>query len=185
VVTTTNDTILPTVIAEVKAVRSDVPIVVRVEEVEDVHALSTLKVEEVVQPQLEVGLEMVRQSLLALQIDESQIFAVLGQLRADRYEPGRFLGGGGGGEESVRLLQASRFLELVWVEVTPASDFSGMSLQGSRLRERFGVSVVGIMRGADFVPTPAAEAVLIQGDLLAVLGTRSQLQALREMNLRI
>lgn len=185
VVTTTNDTILPTLIGEVKAVRGDVPIVVRVEEVEDVQTLSSLKVEEIVQPQLEVGLEMVRQSLLALNIDESQIIAVLGQLRADRYEPGRFLGGGDGAKEASRLLQASRFLELVWVEVTPASDFAGASLLGSRLRERHGISVVGVLRGEEFIPTPGADTVLMQGDLLAVLGTRSQLKSLHDNNLRI
>jgi CPA2 family monovalent cation:H+ antiporter-2 len=66
--------------------RSDLPVVVRVEEVEDVHTLATLKVEEIVQPQFEVGLEMVRQSLLALKFDESSIFTLLDKLRAGRYE---------------------------------------------------------------------------------------------------
>jgi CPA2 family monovalent cation:H+ antiporter-2 len=87
VITTTNDKILPAAIAEIKRIRADVPIVVRVEEIEDVGALSRLDVTEIVQPQLEVGLEMVRQSLLSLGVEESRIFTVLGQLRAERYEP--------------------------------------------------------------------------------------------------
>ncbi len=87
VVTIKNDRLLPAIIGEVRALRSDVPVVVRVEDVEDTSNLVSLQVNEVVQPQLEVGLEMVRQSLLALQVDESQIAPLLGQLRAERYEP--------------------------------------------------------------------------------------------------
>jgi CPA2 family monovalent cation:H+ antiporter-2 len=86
VITSTNDQILPAIIGEIKSMRSDLPVVVRVEEVEDVHTLATLKVEEIVQPQFEVGLEMVRQSLLALKFDESSIFTLLDKLRAGRYE---------------------------------------------------------------------------------------------------
>lgn len=89
VITTTNDKILPPIVEEIKETRADIPVVVRVEEVDDIEMLSSLKVEEIVQPQLEVGLEMVRHSLLSLGIDVSRVSAILGQLRAERYEPMR------------------------------------------------------------------------------------------------
>ncbi len=94
VVTTTNDHILPPIVEEIRRARHDVPIVVRVEEVEDIDTLSSLTVEEIVQPQLEVGLEMVRQSLLSLGIDGARVFTLLGQLRAERYEPMKTQGHG-------------------------------------------------------------------------------------------
>jgi CPA2 family monovalent cation:H+ antiporter-2 len=87
VVTTTNDRILPSMVGEIRDVRRDVPVVVRVEEVEDIDTLSSLTFDEIVQPQLEVGLEMVRQSLLSLGMDEARVFPLLGQLRAERYQP--------------------------------------------------------------------------------------------------
>jgi CPA2 family monovalent cation:H+ antiporter-2 len=86
VVTTTNDLILPSLVSEIRSVRGDIPVVVRVEEVADVEALSSLNVDEIVQPQLEVGLEMVHQALRALRVDEGQIIPLLGQLRMERYE---------------------------------------------------------------------------------------------------
>jgi CPA2 family monovalent cation:H+ antiporter-2 len=86
VITSTNDQILPSVIYEVRQMRPDLPVIVRVQEVEDLHTLASLKVEEIVQPQMEVGLEMVRQALLALKIEEQEIFAQLSRLRSDRYE---------------------------------------------------------------------------------------------------
>jgi len=176
VITSTNDQILPGVVGEVRRIRPGLPVVVRVEEVEDVQTLSSLSVEEIVQPQFEVGLEMIRQSLLALKIEESQIFSLLGQLRADRYETSRF---SGFSDQSRRRLEASRSLELLWFEVEEGSRLVGLSLQGARLRERFGVSVVGVMRGADFIPSPPASTVMAVGDALAVLGTKSQFKSLR------
>jgi CPA2 family monovalent cation:H+ antiporter-2 len=89
VITTTNDAILPDILAQVRAVRPEIPVIVRVQEVEDVETLSLLKIEEVVQPQLEVGLQIVRQSMRALKIDPIEIERVLTRLRIDRYEPGR------------------------------------------------------------------------------------------------
>jgi CPA2 family monovalent cation:H+ antiporter-2 len=86
VITSTNDQILPSVIYEVRQMRPDLPVIVRVQEVEDLHTLASLKVEEIVQPQMEVGLEMVRQALIALKIEEQEIFALLSRLRSDRYE---------------------------------------------------------------------------------------------------
>lgn len=179
VITSTNDQILPGIIAEVKRIRNDVPVVVRVEEVEDVQTLSSLSVEEIVQPQFEVGLEMVRQSLLALKMDESRIFTLLGQLRADRYETSRFAGLDDEGLR--RRLEASRLLELLWLEVSQGSELAGLSLQGARLRERFSVSVVGVMRGAEFIPSPQASTVMYPGDILAVLGTKNQFKHLQSL----
>jgi CPA2 family monovalent cation:H+ antiporter-2 len=86
VITTTQDELLPQMVDEIKKTRADVPIVVRVEEVEDISTLSSLSVTEIVQPQLEVGLEMVRQSLLSLRIDEETVSSHLSQLRAERYK---------------------------------------------------------------------------------------------------
>jgi CPA2 family monovalent cation:H+ antiporter-2 len=85
IVTTTNDHLLPLIVAEVKGLRPEIPIVVRVEEVEDIAALSSWKVDEIVQPQLEVGLEMVRQALRSLCVDEARALALLDKIRADRY----------------------------------------------------------------------------------------------------
>jgi CPA2 family monovalent cation:H+ antiporter-2 len=83
VITTTKDTLLPSIVAQVRSLRTDIPVIVRVQEVEDIRKLSELPVAEIVQPQREVGLEMVRQSLRTLQIDEGKMYEILEQLRAE------------------------------------------------------------------------------------------------------
>jgi CPA2 family monovalent cation:H+ antiporter-2 len=89
VITTTRDTILPAIVAQVRGLRTDIPIIVRVQEVEDIFKLADLPVAEIVQPQREVGLEMVRQSLRALQVDEVKVYETLEGLRRElREKPG-------------------------------------------------------------------------------------------------
>jgi len=173
VVTTKQDSMLPALVGEVRSLRLDVPIVVRVEDVEETRNLSLLRIDEVVQPQLEVGLEMVRQSLLALHVDESQIIPLLGQLRAERYEPK-----GGSGSE-LWLLRATRLLEFLWFEVKVDSDLIGVTLENSGLRQRFGISVVAAFRDGQFIPTPSPDFAIVQGDILGVLGARQQVDLFR------
>jgi CPA2 family monovalent cation:H+ antiporter-2 len=180
VVTTTNDHILPPIVGEIRRARHDVPIVVRVEEVEDIDTLSSLTVEEIVQPQLEVGLEMVRQSLLSLGIDEARVFTLLGQLRAERYEPmrhpnNRLL-------NDARFLTASKFLEFLWIEINDTSPLVNVSISGSGMRERFGLSVVAIIRNDEYFPTPKPDFTIFPGDALGIIGTRAQLRSLLEGN---
>jgi CPA2 family monovalent cation:H+ antiporter-2 len=173
VVTSKNDSLLPTLVGEIRSIRRDVPIVVRVEDVEETKDLSLLRVDEVVQPQLEVGLEMVRQSLLALRVDENQIIPLLGQLRSERYEPKRAAG------SELWLLRATRLLEFLWFEVKSHSALAGTTLETSKLRERFGVSVVAVFRDGQFIPTPTPDFVIAASDILGVLGTRSQVDSFK------
>lgn len=177
VITTTNDSILPQIIHEIKALNSIVPIVVRVEEVDDVSELSTLKVHEIVQPQLEVGLEMVRQALLAIGTSEAEIFTLLGQLRHERYEPGWRSGEKRASEASTA--RASRLLEFSWIDLNDAAPLVGEKLADCRLRERFGVSVVAVLRGNELTANPAPDFNFSAGDALAIIGTEMQLSAFR------
>ena len=176
VITTTNDNILPSIVGEIKNVRRDIPIVVRVEEVEDIDTLSSLTVDEIVQPQLEVGLEMVRQSLLSLNIDESRVFTLLGQLRAERYEPMKPKNHHPSPDP--RLAAASKFLEFLWMEVTHESEFANLPLEDCRMRERFGISIVAIIRDGEYFPTPKPTFQIVPGDTLGMIGTRTKLRAL-------
>lgn len=173
VITTTNDKILPMMVSEIKALSRDISVVVRVEEVEDIDTLSSLTIDEIVQPQLEVGLEMVRQSLVALGMSESRVFSLLGQLREERYQPNK---SGRSGSDS-RMVAAAKILDFLWIEVHRESDVAHRTLEDCKMREEFGVSVVAVIRGEHYFPTPRANFEIVPGDTLGVIGTRSQLRS--------
>jgi monovalent cation:H+ antiporter-2, CPA2 family len=176
VITTTNDRILNTLLTELRALNKSIPIVVRVAEVDDIEEFSSHDVAEFVQPQLEVGMEMVRQSLLALGISEAEIFGTLAQLRAEGYQRV-------GLTDEVRderPLSASRLLKFSWFEVEAGSGLAGRSLREHAFRDDFGVSVAAVIRGQEFEPNPAPDFVIQKGDLVGLLGTDAQLTAFAE-----
>jgi len=179
IVTTPNAGLLPVILREIHQLNSAVATVVRVEQTANFEEVARLGVEEIVQPKLEAGLEMVRQALLALDFNESQIFALLGQLRSRHYEllgrPAASLS-----RKEMRCLGASRLLEFSWFEVKEAMKLHGASLAELKIRERFGVSVVGVIKGEELAPNPSADLVISPGDILGVLGTKAQVKAFRE-----
>lgn len=65
------------VVTHARAARPDLPVVARAETEEALHDLAALGVDEVVMPQLEAGLEMARQGLERLGLDEATAAALL------------------------------------------------------------------------------------------------------------
>jgi K+/H+ antiporter YhaU regulatory subunit KhtT len=79
------------------------------------------------------------------------------------------------------LVNASRQLEVGWVEIVKGSPLVGRTLADSRLRERAGVTVVAISRNGDVVTNPVAQETIQAGDRLAVIGTPGQVGAAETM----
>jgi len=57
---------------------------------------------------------------------------------------------------------------------------AGDTLAGSRIRSRFGVSVVGIQRGPHQIPAPRADEILKSGDMIIYVGSPSHAEAFRD-----
>lgn len=62
--------------------------------------------------------------------------------------------------------------------VGPGCEFVGQKLMDSNLRHRFGVNVVSINRDTRIIPIPDGNTRLFPGDVIGVIGTDEQLQAL-------
>lgn len=174
VITTTNDKLLTALLSEIRQLNQDIRVVVRVAELDDINQVASLDVYEIVQPQMEVGLEMIRQALLALGHRETEIFTMLAQLRASRYRSVENM------HELIvanaRRLRASQLLEFIWVEVAADSELVGRSLRELAFREKYGISIAAIIHNDDFVSNPDPNLCLSKGDLLGALGTESHLR---------
>jgi len=72
-------------------------------------------------------------------------------------------------------------LAIEWVELADGSEFVGVSLGDSELRTKTGASVVAIMRASDPIPAPAADFVLLSGDVVVAVGTTDGLSKLRSL----
>lgn len=63
-------------------------------------------------------------------------------------------------------------------EVTTSPAIAGKSLQELALRQRFGLTVLAVRHNDELIISPPADYIVVDGDLLAVLGTNAQVHQL-------
>ncbi|HSH09563.1 MAG TPA: cation:proton antiporter, partial [Oceanipulchritudo sp.] len=63
------------------------------------------------------------------------------------------------------------------VYVGPKSELDGQTLAASRVRVRFGVTVIGVQRGQERISNPAPDFLVTAGDVLMVAGLPSKIEA--------
>jgi len=131
---------------------------------------------DIVRPELEGGVEIVRRTLIDLDLPVGEVQRYTELVRRE------------GLDEGVRpspertrvledLLQAARHVEIAWLDVASASPLAGVRLVDSGLREGAGVTVVAISRDGSFVSNPDAGTEIAAGDRLAVIGTPAQINS--------
>jgi CPA2 family monovalent cation:H+ antiporter-2 len=137
--------------------------------------LKAAGVNDVVRPELEGGVEIVRRTLLDLELPATDVQRYIDVIRAE------------GMDESERpsavqarvldhLLTATRGLEVVWIEIDPGSALAGRTIGESELRSKTSASIVGIARGSDVAVNPGPDAILNVGDRVAVIGKTDQVR---------
>ncbi|MFO7724374.1 MAG: cation:proton antiporter [Oceanipulchritudo sp.] len=70
----------------------------------------------------------------------------------------------------------SRFL-LEQVYVTPGTELDGETLAGARVRQRYGVTVIGVQRGEERILNPLPDFLVDAGDVLLVAGVPEKIKA--------
>lgn len=169
------------IIDQVRRLNPAIRIVARAEGAEQLRHLQERGLAEVVQPELEAGLEMVRQSLLHMDYGVTEVHRVSTQLRQEMYAP--LFGDDSDYQKLVQLGAAGQLFDFVWVEVRAGSLLDGHTIADLALRTRTGATVVGIMRDGQMIANPAPTERLEALDLLAIAGTpdqRRRLEALAE-----
>jgi CPA2 family monovalent cation:H+ antiporter-2 len=137
--------------------------------------LTALGADEIVQPELEGGIQVLRRTLLTLGYPMRTVQAYADAVR--RQEVGRAPAGSETHRVLDHLVRAARDMELGWATVTPGSPVAGQSLAAANLRGRSGASVIAIARGEGVISNPDAQVALLPGDHVAVVGTPAQVEA--------
>jgi CPA2 family monovalent cation:H+ antiporter-2 len=66
------------------------------------------------------------------------------------------------------------------IPIPKGSRLDGVSIASSGIRQEFGGLVVGVERGKERELNPSSEALILGGDLVWVVGSRSRLQDLSQ-----
>jgi CPA2 family monovalent cation:H+ antiporter-2 len=147
-----------------------------------VEELRKLGVEEVVIPEIEAGLEMVRQVLARYHIAPTDILRFSDAVHAQVYQPileGRLPGEGLQAFEDLRRMARSAAID--WVDVPETSPLIGRTIAQSQMRNSTGAAIVAIRRGGLVTPNPGSGHLFQSGDLLGLLGTPDERGAARAL----
>ncbi len=72
-------------------------------------------------------------------------------------------------------------LHLAYMKMSCTSPFVGEQLKDTQLNREYGVNIVNIQRGSQFIPAPSGASHLFPGDILGIIGTDEQLQQVLPM----
>jgi CPA2 family monovalent cation:H+ antiporter-2 len=177
-VTSTEDGLNQSVIDSIRCIREDVPIVVRVQDIDVQTTITAPQVVSFIQPQVESALEMVRESLLHLGRPPLEAASVVSALRPTIYSIR--CSNEERAQATLQRQKISRALELRWHEVTPGSRLVGVRLKESNLRELYGVTIIAYIRNGEVNTAPSPDTVFMEGDSLALLGGTEQVASFGE-----
>ena len=64
------------------------------------------------------------------------------------------------------------------IHVGLGSPYLGMQLKDTDLHSKYGVNILNIQRGGEFIPVPSGDTRLFPGDVVGVVGTDSQIESI-------
>jgi CPA2 family monovalent cation:H+ antiporter-2 len=159
-----------------RAINPALPVLARAHWDEEREELFREGVSEVIQPEFEGAIELIRHALLHVGVPAMEMEEYLHELRQQRY--GALLQ-----EWLQREDPHGRLQKAQEVEILKGSPLAGRSLRDCQIRERTGATVLQMRkRNGRTILNPPPETVLEAGDRVLVLGTPTQIVEFMETN---
>ena len=173
VVTVPDETAAETIVIAAHDIAAGLPIIARAATDSGLHRLTEHGARDVIHPELEGGLEIVRHTLLALDYPLVQVQHYVDAVRRDTYDT-RFTTH----EAHLldQLLASVRGMEIDWRAIAPTSELLGQTLVEGNLRARTGASVIAIVRDQHLLANPKSQTVFMAGDLIGLIGDAHQIE---------
>ena len=155
------------------------PVVALSRNPEQLDVLNSLGVHNIIMPEFETSLEMIRQILRHFSLPATEVQNVMDSMRRDRYTTD--VERSNPEHELLSTLRAaSESIELTWVHVENTARIAGQTLAESKIRTVTGVSVAGVLRGEKFSINPDGCFELQAGDFVGVLGSKNNIAKFKE-----
>jgi monovalent cation:H+ antiporter-2, CPA2 family len=165
------------IITHAQHLNPDVKVVARLSDPEYFDVFNELKVTDLVYPELEAGLEMTRQVLLALSIPVTEIQRHTESLRQEFFSTG--LNQHAQYRTLAQFRAAEQQFDLQWMTIDAGCQLIDKTIGEAEIRKRTGASVVGIIRDDHLEPNPGPEFCFQEKDLVAIIGAAKARTAFR------
>lgn len=167
------------IVGAARDIAPDLPIIARATTEEGITHLAQLGAQDVIHPELEGGLEIVRHTLLALDFPVHEIMRYMDVVRHDHYDLQINT------EEEHRilhdLLNASGSLEVTWLRLESENSIVGQTIAEANLRARTGASIVAIMRNKEILANPKSITIFEAGDRVGFIGEKDQVELVEKI----
>jgi len=170
------------IVSTAKNINPDLRIIVRTGTEEGTNHIAKLTPNHIVNPEYEGGLEIVHHTLLELGFPLRQVHEYSEAVRHDRYET--TVSSNEEHRSLHALLQASRNIEIAWIELEEGSPLIGQSLLEANIRSRTGASVVAISRQKQLIANPKSLTLFEVGDRLGLIGEKEQIASAENIILK-
>jgi CPA2 family monovalent cation:H+ antiporter-2 len=167
------------VVVAARDISLELPIIARATTEDGIDRLAAFGAQDVIHPELEGGLEIMRHTLLALGFPLQEIIRYMDVVRRDHYdmqvntaEEHRLLHD---------LIHASGNIEVIWLPLVPGNPLVGQTLASANLRARTGASVVAIMRNRQLIANPKSMTVFEAEDRIGLIGDHEQIEAAEQL----
>jgi CPA2 family monovalent cation:H+ antiporter-2 len=167
------------VVTAARDLAPNLPIIARAGSEEGTKRLTQLGAQDVIHPELEGGLEIVRHTLLQLGFPLQEIYRYTDAVRRDHYDLQLNT------EEEHRLLHdlldAAKGIEIKWFRLVEGSHLIGQTLAQANLRAQTGASVVALLREGDLIPNPKSVTLFEAGDRIGLIGDKDEIEAVERL----
>ncbi len=157
------------IISHAKKVNPDIKVVARIADLDFFKVFKELEVTDLVYPEFEAGLEMIRQVLLYLRLPVPEIQQTTEDLR--RHLLASVTTSNDGYKTLGQMRTAELQFDLQWIELETGNPLIGVSIAEAEIRKTTGVSIVGIIRNGSLTANPDPTFRFRQNDLVAIIGS--------------
>jgi CPA2 family monovalent cation:H+ antiporter-2 len=167
------------IVRAARDIAPELPIIARAASEDGTRRLAELGAQDVIHPELEGGLEIVRHTLLELGFPSQEIYRYTDAVRRDHYDTGLNT------EEEHRLLhellEAANSLEVHWFRLDEGKPLLGQTLSEANLRAKTGASVIAILREGHLIANPKSMTVFQLGDRVGLIGEKEEIEAVEQL----
>lgn len=172
VVTVPDEATAEAVVASARQLAPNLPIIARAGTQKGVVRLAEMGAQDVIHPELEGGLEIVRHTLLRLGLPPLEVQAYTDRVRREHYDveistPAEY-------DLLEQLLHAFRDIEIIWHHLGASSPLVQRSVAEANIRDRTGASVIAVKRNEDILANPKSAFVFQPDDVIGLIGTEQQ-----------
>ncbi|MBX3065181.1 MAG: cation:proton antiporter [Anaerolineae bacterium] len=180
VVTVPEESTAELIVAAAHDLAPKLPIIARASTTSGVQRLASHGAFEVIHPELEGGLEIVRLTLLTLGYPMGQIQEYVDAVRRDAYASPLPEAAPLDGERSRyldQLISTAQGMEIKWQPISAESALVGKSLAEANIRSTIGASVIALVREHKVIPNPKSDTRFVAGDVVGLIGDGDELTA--------